>query len=109
MIQLLALNKIIKNHDGWLLEHTTMEHFCNYRDEYIFISDWYKVNGTVPPENEVLMLFPSFVLVNTTLTYEEILTKLQEERIYYATTKFVKEHKDDPYLKEHFIEFSKTL
>ena len=109
MIQLLALNQIIKNKDKFLLDHTTVEHFCNYADEYIFIKDWYVVNGTIPSEKEVLSLFPNFVSVNNVLTDEEILTKLQEERIYYATNWFMEEHKDDPYLKEHFIEFIKTL
>lgn len=85
MIQLQALNYILKNKDADLLTTYDAKYYFNYDAEYKFIRAHYDKYKTVPDVLTVLDKIPDFNIVDTNESKEYIEKKLFDEYIYEFT------------------------
>ena len=94
MIQLQALNYILKNHDSDLLMTYGPEYFFNYIKEYDAIKQHYLKYKTVPDAVSVLEKVPDFQIIDTNESKKYIEEKLFEEFVYKRTREIMSDKKD---------------
>lgn len=82
MVQLQALNKIIKDKDIDLLTTYNRDYYSNYLSEYDFIAEHYKKYKSIPDIETVLEKFKDFSVIDVRETREYIEDKLYEEFVY---------------------------
>lgn len=115
MVQLQALNYILKNKDSDLLTTYGPEYYFNYEKEYKCIRDHFDKTGEVMDILQMLEHFPDFTVLPETasISYHKyqiqdskssIEDKLVEEYAYHFTKTFFDTHDiSDPKVKEDFI------
>lgn len=120
MIQLQALNYILKNKDTDLMTTYGPEYYFNYPKEYMYIRDHFEKTGEVIDILQMLEHFPDFTCLPDEAKIFDLKIKLRdskqyiedklfEEYAYHFTRTFFETHDiSDPKVKEDFIEqFSK--
>ena len=95
MIQLQALNYILKNKDADLLTTYGPEYYFNYTTEYNVIKAHYDKYKTIPDVLTVLDKIPEFSVVDTNESKKYIEDKLYEEYIYEFVRTTVKDKKEE--------------
>ena len=91
MIQLQALNYILKNRDHDLLMTYGQEYYFNYEAEYNVIKNHYTKYKTVPDVLTVLDKVPTFKVIDTNESKQYIEQKLYEEYVYEFTRNIMKQ------------------
>lgn len=94
MIQLQALNYILKNHDSELLMDYGPEYYFNYTNEYKIIKDHYMKYKTIPDALSLLEKVPDFQIIDTNESKEYIKEKLFEEFVYKRTREIMADKKE---------------
>ena len=82
MIQLQALNYILKNKDADLLLLYDDKYYFNYKDEYKLILEHYRKFKIVPDISTVMDKFPEFTIMNISESRDYIEQRLYEEYVY---------------------------
>lgn len=115
MVQLQALNYILKNQDSDLLTTYGPEYYFNYEKEYKCIREQFDKTGKVMDILQMLEHFPDFTVLpdEANVSYHVykiqysksyIKDKLFEEYTYHVTKTFFDTHDiSDPEVKEDFI------
>lgn len=94
MIQLQALNYILKNKDADLLTTYDSKYYFNYEVEYKTIRAHYDKYKTVPDVLTVLDTLPDFSVIDTNESKQYIEQKLYEEYVYEFTKSTMAKKKD---------------
>lgn len=105
MVQLQALNYILKNKDTDLLTTYGPEFYFNYSKEYKCIREHFDQTGEVIDILQMLENFPNFtVITENNIDYKSsIEKKLFDEYMYHFTKIFIDTHDmSDPKAKEDF-------
>lgn len=82
MVQLQALNYILKNKDVDLITTYDEGYFNDYKDEYNFILEHYKKYKSIPDSSTVLEKFNEFSIIEVGESKEYLEQKLYEEFVY---------------------------
>ena len=82
MIQLQALNHILKNKDTDLLTTYNEDYFVDYKEEYNFILEHFKKYKNIPDINTLLEKFEDFSVIDVSETREYLEEKLYEQYVY---------------------------
>lgn len=121
MVQLQALNYILKNKDTDLLCHYDEKYFFNYEKEYKFLKEHFVKTGEIVDIIQMLDHFPGFTVFpdKTTFLGQEYSimlskTKIEEklfgEYVFHFTKSFFDTHNiSDSKVKEDFIEQLKQI
>ena len=94
MIQLQALNYILKTRDHDLLTTYDAKYYFNYTDEYNIIRQHYDKYKTVPDVATVLDKCPTFNIIDTNESKQYIEQKLYEEYVYDFSNKIMVEKRE---------------
>ncbi len=94
MIQLQALNYILKTRDHDLLTTYDAKYYFNYADEYNIIRQHYDKYKTVPDVATVLDKCPTFNIIDTNESKQYIEQKLYEEYVYDFSNKIMVEKRE---------------
>jgi replicative DNA helicase len=91
MIQLQALNHIIKNKDVDFLMLYSDDFYSNYKDEFNFILQHYNKYKTIPDASTILDKFEEFTIMDISESRDYLIQRLHEELTYNATAKAINE------------------
>lgn len=82
MVQLQALNKILKDKDISLITSNNLDvsFFSDYKSEYTFIKTHYDKYGVVPDTTTFLSNFPNFQIVNVDESIDYIVDELYKDK-----------------------------
>ncbi len=94
MIQLQALNYILKNKDADFLMTFGPEYYFNYANEYNVIRDHYTKYKTVPDVLTILDKVHSFNVIDTNESKKYIEQKLYEEYVYEFTRQVMNDKRE---------------
>lgn len=89
MVQLQALNYILKNKDADFLLLYDQKYYFNYIDEYKFILSHYHKYKTIPDTSTVLSKFNEFSIMDITESKDYIAQKLHEDYTYNESVKAI--------------------
>ena len=107
MIQLQALNYIIKNNDLSFLDLFDEKYYFNYSDEYKYVASHAKKYKKAPDINTMLEKFENFTPIDVTESSSYLSTKLYEDYVYNETVKII--NNTIPMFKENAVKAKESI
>lgn len=89
--ELQLLNKVLQDKDYSILLDVTEEYFISAKEEYTYITDFYKTYNDIPDTQDFISRFPNWELFKVSQSTRSIVDTLREATVFRRAVKLVNE------------------